>query len=84
MDSSTSPSPSGMEESISRHHEQKTVNLSSTALHLFIRVFLAIQMANYFLFLLANLLTFIERIILGGATKCVVIFFYSMLAFGTL
>jgi hypothetical protein len=32
-------------------------------------------MSNCFLFLLANLLVLMERIILGGAIKCVVIFF---------
>jgi hypothetical protein len=33
---------------------------------------------------LANLLTFMRRIILGGAINCVIIFFRSILAFGTL
>jgi hypothetical protein len=78
-DSSTSSSPLGKEETTSGHHEQKWLNLNSIALNLIIRVFLAIQIPNCFLFLLVSLLTLMGRIILGGVTKCVVIFFFTPL-----
>jgi hypothetical protein len=42
------------------------------------------SMLNYLLYLLANLLTLMGRIILSGAIKCVVIFILSTLVFETL
>jgi hypothetical protein len=47
-------------------------------------VFRIIQMPTYFLFLLENLHTLIERITHFGAIKCVVIYFLSILAIGKL
>jgi hypothetical protein len=48
---------------------------------LIIPVFHTIQMHIYFLFLLENLHTLTERITHFGAIKCVVIYFFSILAF---
>jgi hypothetical protein len=42
-----------------------------------------IQMLICYLCLLANLLTLMERIILGGAIKCVIIYLLFILVFGT-
>jgi hypothetical protein len=49
-----------------------------------IPVFRTIEMHIYFLFLLENLHTLMERITHFGAIKCVVIYFLSILAFGKL
>jgi hypothetical protein len=46
-------------------------------------VFLIMPMLIYFLFLLACLLALMGRIIFGGVTKCIVIYFLFILAFGT-
>jgi hypothetical protein len=51
---------------------------------LIIPVFRTIQMLIYFLSLLENLHTLMERITHFGAIKCVVIYFLSILAFGKL
>jgi hypothetical protein len=51
---------------------------------LIILVFRTIQMHIYFLSLLENLHTLMERITHFGAIKCVVIYFLSILAFGKL
>jgi hypothetical protein len=51
---------------------------------LIIPVFRTIQMHIYFLSLLENLHTLMERITHFGAIKCVVIYFLSILAFGKL
>jgi hypothetical protein len=51
---------------------------------LIIPVFRIIQMPIYFLFLLENLHTLMERITHFGAIKCIVIYFRSILAFGKL
>jgi hypothetical protein len=40
-------------------------------------------MLIYCLFLLSNLLTLMERIILGGVIKCIIIYFLFILVFGT-
>jgi hypothetical protein len=63
---------------------KRQINRLSITLHLIIRISLVTQMPNCSLFLLAKLLTLMGRIILDGAKKCVVIFFHSTLAFGTL
>jgi hypothetical protein len=39
----------------------------------FIFAYLTMSMLIYYLFLLANLITLMERIILGGAIKCTII-----------
>jgi hypothetical protein len=51
---------------------------------LIIPVFRIIRMPIYFLFLLENPHTLMERITHFGAIKCVVIYFLSILAFGKL
>jgi hypothetical protein len=51
---------------------------------LIISVFHTIQMHIYFLFLLENLHTLMERITHFGAIKCIVIYFLSILVFGKL
>jgi hypothetical protein len=51
---------------------------------LIILVFCIIQIPIYFLFLLENLHTLMERITHFGVIKCVVIYFLSILAFGKL
>jgi lysylphosphatidylglycerol synthetase-like protein (DUF2156 family) len=51
---------------------------------LIILVFRIIRMPIYFLFLLENPHTLMERITHFGAIKCVVIYFLSILAFGKL
>jgi hypothetical protein len=51
-------------------------------IHLIILVFLLIPMLIYFLFLLVNLHTLMERTTLFGVTKCVVIYSLSILVFG--
>jgi hypothetical protein len=51
---------------------------------LIIPVFRITQMPIYFLFLLENPHTLMERITHFGAIKCVVIYFLSILAFGKL
>jgi hypothetical protein len=51
---------------------------------LIIPVFHTIQMPIYFLFLLENPHTLMERITHFGVIKCVVIYFLSILAFGKL
>jgi hypothetical protein len=50
--------------------------------HLIILVFLLIPMLIYFLFLLVNLHTLMERTTLFGVTKCVVTYFLSILVYG--
>jgi hypothetical protein len=46
-------------------------------------VFLTMPLLIYCLFLLANLLTLMGRIILGGVIKYAIIYFPFILAFGT-
>jgi hypothetical protein len=59
--------------------KKKTVNQT---IPLIILVFRTIQMPIYFLFLLENPHTLMERITHFGVIKCVVIYFLSILAFG--
>jgi DNA integrity scanning protein DisA with diadenylate cyclase activity len=51
---------------------------------LIIPIFHTIQMYIYFLFILENLHTLMEKTIHFGAIKCVVIYFPSILVFGKL
>jgi hypothetical protein len=59
--------------------KKKPVN---SIFHLIILVFLIIPMLICFLFLLVNLHTLMERTTLFGVTKCVVIYFLSILVYG--
>jgi hypothetical protein len=61
--------------------KKKTVN---QIILLIIPVFCIIRMPSYFLFILENPHTLMERITHFGAIKCVVIYFLCILAFGKL
>jgi hypothetical protein len=76
--SSSSPRDDDDDDSLSK---KKTVNQN---IPLIIPVFRTIQMPIYFLFLLENPHTLMERITNFGVIKCVVIYFLSILAFGKL
>jgi hypothetical protein len=73
----SSSSPRDEDDSSSKKKTVKTIPL-------IIPVFRIIRMPIYFLFLLENPHTLIERITHFGAIKCVIIYFLSILAFGKL
>jgi hypothetical protein len=64
------------------HHPKEKRLIKTTPL--IIPAFCTIQMPTYFLFLLENLHTSMERITHFGAIKCVVIYFLSILVVGKL
>jgi hypothetical protein len=70
----------GMTTTTPRQRKRRSIKI----ILLIIPVFCTIQMHIYFLFLLENLHTLMERITHFGAIKCVVIYFLSILAFGKL
>jgi hypothetical protein len=73
----SSSSPRDEDDSSSKKKTVKTIPL-------IIPVFRIIRMPIYFLFLLENPHTLMERITHFGAIKCVIIYFLSILAFGKL
>jgi hypothetical protein len=77
--SSSSPKDNG--DSFSS--KQKTIKQTTLRRLLITRVFLIMPMLVYCMFLLSNLLTLMEMIILGGVIKCTIIYFLFILVFGT-
>lgn len=80
---SDASSSSPKDDDDSSSSKKKTVKQTILERLLITLAFLTMPMLIYYLFLMASFLTLMGRIILGGVTKCVVIYFLFILAFGT-